>query len=515
MVDFGRHLRNPRKGREDAPISDSDAKRIWPLLTGPTKITPERKAEISRLISMYGLSRAGHSLFSPSSSAGWLNCRGFLLANAGKPDVAGEDAAYGTVAHGIAATWLTAIRDEGRKKARHVPDRFLGFVGKENGYLITCDTYMLHHIERYIDWCHEVEIEGDVFIEQRVQYSEYMPIPNQGGTADHFVCVSPTIDQDGNVLTPGRLIITDLKMGMGVWVDVVRNTQAMLYALGVFLEWDWVYHFEVITIRICQPRLDYFGVWECTREDLLAFGEEVRIKADEAWVEDAPRTPGEKQCRWCADKLCGAKSALLEDLADDLFDDDDVIEGKTQLTYSAKDLDVHAMTPLFGPLEKAREPRFSKQMAIALMAWRYSHKAMFTKFFEETGEALLQLARAGEHVPGLKIVDGKRSFAWCDPEDAAQELSIAGLKEADIFKVEVTSVSNAKKLLTSTKLLDKEQITKLFDGEPARKVGRRIIDAKPGLVRTTAGKQRLVPSGDNRIDVQDDTDDAFDDDDDL
>lgn len=463
-----------------------------------------REAEVNRLIRVYSLGRDGHSHFSPSSSAGWLNCMGFVLANAGVGDVAGDDAAYGTVAHVVAAEWLTTLRDNDQKAAEAMVDAVRDTVITENGFPITVDANMLYHIRRYIDWCREVEIEGDVFIEQRVDYSVYTPIPNQGGTADHFVCVFP-----------GVLIITDLKMGIGIWVDVVRNTQAMLYALGVFLEWDWMYNFQTIKIRICQPRLDYFGVWECTREDLLAFGEEVREKSARGWVVDAPRSPSPKACQWCADKQCPAKSALLEDLADDYFDDDDVIEGRATKEFTAEDLDTHALAPLFGDLKTDKEPRFSKRTSIALMAWRYSHRSMYETYFREIGAELLRLALAGEHIPGWKIGDGRRSFAWYDPEDAAQELSIAGLGEAEIFKVEVTSVSQARKLLRGTKLLPNAEIEKLFYGEPAKKAGRKTIAAKPGLVNVIAGRPTLVRDNDPREDVQDAMDDAFDDDDEL
>lgn len=471
--------------------------------------TDAREAEVNRLIRMYGLGRAGHSHFSPSSSAGWLNCAGYLLANAGKPDMAGEDAAYGTVAHGIAAVWLTAIRDEGYATAKHVPERFRDFKTVENGYTIVCDDNMLFHIDRYIDWCREVEIEGDVFIEQHVDYSVYTPIPNQGGTADHFVCVSPVIDEAGNHLVSGRLIITDLKMGTGVWVDVVRNTQALLYALGVFLEWDWVYSFQEITIRICQPRLDYFGVWTCSREDLLAFGEEVRTKAAAAWIVNAPRSPSQKACQWCADKDCVAKSKLIEDLVDDKFDDAEADE-LPDTTYSAKALDDHAMAPLFGPLKA--EPRFSDNMRIAVMAWRYSHRSMIEKYFREIGEELLRLSQSGVKIPLFKVVAGRRSFKWIDEDHAATKLDEAGVPEKDIFKVEVTSVSAAKKALRVVGMKPKE-----IEAFLMKSPDEDDPDAVP-LVSVVPGRPTLALSGDMRITVADDVDDAlgdYEDDDEL
>lgn len=447
-----------------------------------------RQQEINRLIAAYGLSRAGHSLFSPSSSAGWLYCAGFLLANAKRGDMAGIDAAYGTVGHEVAAVWLTAIRDQGRKVAEHVPQRFLGFTKIENGFRITVDENMLFHIRRYIDYCAEVEPLGDVYIEQKVTYEGYTPIPNQGGTADHFVCAF------------GILIITDLKLGM-LRVEVEDNSQALLYALGVYLAWNWIYGFKRIIIRIAQPRLDSFTSHEYTVEQLLEFGEFVRQRADLAWHEDAPRTPGPKQCQWCNVVGCPAQSALLEDMADEAFDDDEP-ESKT---YDMQALDDHATAPLFG---SSSEPYFHVRMETSLMAWRYKHRAMYEKWFRLMGEELRRRALDGIHVPGFKLGDGRRKFTWADPDYAAQELMESGLDESDIFKTEVTSVNKISQALRAKVKMKPKQIEALLfqvpDDDP---------DRLP-LVLTTPGRKTLAPVGDPRYDVRDAVDDALMDDDD-
>lgn len=458
-----------------------------------------RDDEIARLLRTYGTGNHGHSLFSPSSSAGWLNCEGFLLANASRADTAGIDAAYGTVAHALAAEWLTKIRDVGKKRAEHVPKAALNTVHVSDGHTITIDATMIHHVRRYIDFCAEVEPLGDVFIEQRVGYEGYTPIPGQGGTADHFVCIEPKRKAGGKLVERGTLIITDLKMGY-LKVDVVRNSQAMLYALGVYQEWNWLYGFSRIIIRIAQPRLDSFDTWECSEVELLEFGEQVRIAADKAWRENAPRSPSPKACQWCRDRLCPARSNLLADLTDDAFDPPEaVLTGEKTLTYEGPIIPPDLRTP----------PTLSPKVEadrIALAAWRYRHRAFYERYFREIGEELLRLAQAGVEIPGLKVANGRRSFAWLDPDTAAFELSVLGLDEADIFKSEVTSVNKAAAALKAKLGMTPDNINLLLYGdEKAQKTG--LAEIKPG-------KPTLVPANDQRTSVTDATDAAFEADDD-
>jgi len=372
-----------------------------------------------------------------------------------------------------------------------VPDRYLGRVIEERGFSIEVDVLMLTHIRRYIDWCEEVELLGDVFIEHRVDYSEYMPIPNQGGTADHFVCISPTFN------SPGELIITDLKMGM-LRVDVEENSQALLYALGVYLEWNWFYKFEKFTIRICQPRLDSFRTWECDEEYLLVFAERVKIAADAAWQEDAPRSPSQKACQWCADVACPARSRLLEDLADDTFDDEEVIAGEPP-EYTAEELNRHATEDPTGGDMSDMGPRLSRNVETALLVWRFRQKALVMKFFEQIEAELLRRALAGEDLIHFKPGHGRKNYEWFDPDQAAAVLAAVGVPEDKIYVTEVTSPSKARDALREIGLKPKP-IQELLYG-----------DDQPGLVKENLGKIKLVPVRSRSTDVRKAADDVFDD----
>ena len=428
------------------------------------------KAVADRMLALYGSSRHGHAHFAPSSSAGWLNCAGYLLANAVKNDTAGVDAAYGTVAHDVAERW----RSTGFR-----PDDMAGETVTCGSHDILVDRDMLDYIQQFIEWCDEVE--GDAYVEQKVDISSYTPSPRQRGTADHFVC------------SPGLLTITDLKMGTGVKVFVEKNPQAMIYALGAFQEWDWVYGFQRIVIRICQPRLGYFGVWECSREELIEFGEYVRERAVLAWREDAPRTPGEKQCQFCGvRKTCPALSMHLDAMADDSFDTlEDVAYGVGEMSLHGDDIVVNGMPEPAGNLPS---------MSDEALAYRLRFKKLYVKWFKEIEREVLQRIQSGKCVNGWKIVPGKRSWQWKNEIDAITLLVEQGIPKNEIVVPVIVSTSQARKLLRAAKVRAKD-----------------IPGLLSGVMAGIPGQPRLVPASDDRQDSNDAVDDVFDveDDDDF
>lgn len=454
----------------------------------------------------------GHSIFAPSGSAMWLTCSGSLIPNILAPDTAGIDAAYGTVGHHVAETWLKAIQSilpkleagEYDTMAAVVdwcePNHLIGTTQtvheRDESFVITIDEEMLGYVRRYVEWC--VALPGDHYVETRVDFSQLTPIPNQGGTADHGAC------------EPGVLTITDLKMGMER-VDAVfedrdspqtiidlgdrwtfnGNPQALIYALGFFFAWDWFYDFQRIVIRIAQPRLDHFDVWETTREELLQFAEFVRARASAAWAPNAPRTPSPKGCRWCKVKgSCPAKAAWAQDLVDGVFDpvtDEDGFcascEGAgcgacapvIDATYTVQDMAVRADMIVSGKTEMdPRDPcALSNEALGKLLPYRKAIEAWFEAMHEEA----VRRALDGETIPGHKLVQsapGKR--AWRNEDEAVEWLgAVASVDPERLYKKVLISPAQAEEIVRRDARVSKKEAASLLDSAVTRPPGRHTL----------------------------------------
>jgi hypothetical protein len=445
----------------------------------------------------------GHSIFGPSSSAMWLHCSGSLLPNLMCDDDAGEDAAYGTVGHECGEEWLKRIRavspltvkftelqiDEAR------PDDWIGQVrtvkGRHNSFEIEITEEMLAYVREYVEWC--CDLPGEHYIETKVYFSDYTPIPNQGGTSDHAACQSQ------------KLTISDLKMGKGVRVFAKWNTQGLLYALGFFLQYDWLYDFQQIEIRIAQPRLGHFDTWELTRDELLNFADWAKERAFAAWVPNAPRTPGEKQCTWCKVKTtCAARLAWLQDSAhrdtetDDVFQDETGVEIDehgviTGVSYSVAEMKEATDRFLAGPDEfNGTDPgRLSTDALAKLLPFEKEVK----KWFDGIRQELMNRANAGEEIPGHKVVAGKEGDRkWADAETVAEELGFLGLDAEETTISSVITPPKAEELLHKKYRLSKRVAASLIADLVTRSPG------KDTLVRDTDVRKRVENGGDVFVD---------------
>lgn len=407
-----------------------------------------------------------HAFFAPSSLPRVTRCPGSLLLTHGMPDTQTVFAAEGTAAHWIAdlslrgkyrvdryaGCWV-AVTKTGECSFVHDGNRDYMAIREIDGdvLLFEVDDEMVVAVQEYVDWCND--LPGDHYPECKVDISRWTPkatdglehvfVPSeafepQRGTSDHAACA------------PGRLVITDLKYGKGEKVFAERNEQAVAYALGFIDEWDWLYDFQEIEIRICQPRLDHYDTWTCTRAEIEEIGAYILERCTLALREDAPLVPGEKQCKFCkANGLCRAQKDWLSSIRALAFDDLD----NTQFAEP--------------------DPRLLTSEEV-VEAWR-AH-GLYMARFEAIAREILKYAEEDENpFPGIKIVEGHTKRRW--------------KRQADVIDTFCLDVPEEK--MFKTKLVSPNQLSKLLPKAEREKIA--------DLVYNPVGKPCIVDVSDKRI----------------
>lgn len=398
----------------------------------------------------------GHSVFSPSGSKMWLNCSGSLIPNLFAPDDSGEDAAYGTVGHSVGERWL---------KTKVRPTDMIGMrpwvEAGDWGYQITIDEEMLEHVERYVNWVKF--LPGAHFVETRVDFSVLTPIPNQGGTADHVAC------------TWQRMVITDLKMGKGVHVYAKDNTQALLYAVGFFLEWDWLYDFQEFEIRIAQPRRDNMDVWIVDRAYILKFMEKVKVRAAAAWVQNAPRSPSGEACQWCkVSSTCAAYAKFMVEMTEGVFPDlVDSVSSEQMLEFKQTLSEKEDILP-------AKMTELTTLELGKLLEWRGSVE----RFFNNVNDELFRRTQAGDTSPRWKIVESRSRRIFRDKKRAGQALVAAGVPPKDVFIEDIPSPAQSEALLIKAGMKRKDvggYLAKYIIKPPGSATLASVRDSRPPM----------------------------------
>jgi len=414
------------------------------------------------------LEEAPHSIFAPSAADGWMTCADYINANRGKPDTAGIHAAAGTRFHQLMEH---ALRNRGFQPHQWLgQEEIIKAGGKE--FLVKVDQEMVDCAERCLQWV--ADIKGDMYVEQRVDFSDLTPIPNQKGTADLFFC------------QPRVLRLRDWKYGKGFWISPERLRQLMIYGYAVFREWDWLYDFQEIEIGIGQPRLDNFETWTITRSELLAFAEEVRVAAHKAIRPNQPRTPSEKGCRWCKDVACAARLAFRDALCDDAFDDLEVSP-----TYSPGQLAVVAASRDVSPPKAFPSPH---ELSTARLSHVYRFRKMYESWFNAIGAELVARAEAGDIAEDMKLVVARTRMAISDSDAYVTVLRKAGVPESEIYIRKLISPANAVKSIRKHK--------KGVTNKVATSMLQKAVFKPPG-------KHTLVHSSDKREAVKGLAEDSF------
>lgn len=368
-----------------------------------------------------------HAKLSASGSHTWLKCTGSIKAQEDYPNTSSAFAIEGTYAHEL-AEWCMV--------KQITPFTFAGKALNGSAFLVTGE--MCSHVQTYIDFVDS--IPGDVQIEQRVDFSDYAP---EGfGTAD---CV--IYDPDINKIT-----IVDLKYGKGVRVDAYDNSQLKLYALGALSDYNLAYKIKEVTLVIVQPRLDHIDEYTIKTDDLYRWGEFVKIQAAIALSDDAPRTPGNEQCRWCRHKpRC---PELLQLTTDTLLSGFDNCETKA----------VNRLT--------------DDQLTQAL-----ANAPLIKSWLSAVEDYVKDKLETGEGFKGYKLVEGRSSRTWTNENDAITALS-GVYPDHQLFEKSFISVPKAEKL-----------------------VGKKNMQFIDDLIIKRSGKPTLVPESDKRSSISVSADD--------
>ena len=326
-----------------------------------------------------------HSNLGPSSAHRWLACPGSVAAIAALPsaDETSPWAAEGTLAHDTTEAMLNNAP---------VPP------GVEQE--------MIDYVSVYVDYVNQLGKEADaVIIEERVEFNDW--VPGGYGTADAIIVQKKTLH------------VVDLKYGMGVRVDAEENPQGMLYGLGAYMLTEITHDIEQVVIHIVQPRLDHITAWSISVEDLIAWAEWVRERAEIALTADAPRVPGEKQCRFCEVKgTCKALAKHVEKITMMDFDDLDDAPNPDTMT--------------------------DEEIRLALES-----KPLIEGWLTAVENHVKGILDDGQEFEGFKLVEGRSFRQWEDEADA--EKTLTKLFGDGAFTRKLMSPAQAEKKLGKAK----------------------------------------------------------------
>ena len=309
-----------------------------------------------------------HAFLGASKAELWLNCPGSATANSQYEREESSYAAEGTTAHEVAQTILESYLlrgfnvdgyEEGASDLNGKPE-------------VTLE--MLECAQGYCEYIQELMSPGGtVLVEQRLDYSTW--VPGGFGTAD---CI---------VIAPDIITVVDYKYGKGVAVSAEDNPQMKLYALGVIQSFDCVYDFSTVRMAIYQPRMNNVSEYKLTVAELLDWAENVVAPvAAKAYKGSEEYHAGP----WCQ-KFCqhaGRCRALT--------------------VYCSDFVRTH------GGLTAV--PHLAPEEYLEI----FQAKPLIETWLKKTLAAATDSILAGNPVEGLKVVEGRSSRKWADPEAVEQ-----------------------------------------------------------------------------------------------
>ena len=376
---------------------------------------------------------AKHALLSASSASRWMKCTPSARLTEKMADTSSPYAQEGTLAHELGELEL--------KRELKLIDKktYAAELKKIKAHELYGED-MPDYVGIYTGYAMEKLAEAKarskdalVFLEQRLDFSDW--VPEGFGTGDTVI------------ISDGVIEIIDLKFGKGVPVSAEWNPQMMLYGLGAWNEYDFLYDLHTVRMTIAQPRLDNLSTFELSSKELVQWAEnKLKPTAAMAWDGMGDLCAG-KHCQFCkVEASCQARAKAKEDFINDYRN----VDGELLAEHLLAPDDVSRIVG----------------MALEIKNW-----------LKAVEDFALDKALEGFKWPGYKLVEGRSNRTYSDEAMVATILTGKGLTEDDIYNKKIKGITEMEKKLGGKKKFEEV-------------LGSHII--KP------AGKPTLVEESDKR-----------------
>ena len=408
-----------------------------------------------------------HAPRPPSAAHRWTLCPGSVRLEASIPDKPSEHSLRGTAAHRLLEMGLGGE---------------VAIGGVMDGFLIT-----LTPEETGLDEPVEIELTAEDIAAVNEAYTYILSKLNEDTLfwSEQKVNPGPLLGDREDVYGTADVIlyqpatqeleVIDYKHGSGVLVNVENNPQLVLYGLGAH---DMLVDAEPATVKltIVQPR--------CFHPDGAVRSQDWPVDKLMEWVPwfkqalqltDAPDpilNPGEDQCRFCrvratcpalADKALKAAAAVMPDVSD----------GKGM----APDLTDKLV----------RDP---STLSPEELTYVLDHEKLIQGWLNAVHQHARDKLLRGEEVPGWKLVHGRSSRSWKDPEEVQKELQGKSFKDGkritkkDLFTEQLISPAQAEKKLKPRRKPERwQQVEALIGKSEGKPVLAPVSDSRPAIAR--------------------------------
>ena len=400
-----------------------------------------------------------HANLSPSKRHRWALCPGSIREEAKYPDdTSGPAAIDGTHSH----TLLEHCINNGLSDPmEQVGEKF----SDDDGEFVV-DKDRAQRVKLAMNYIIERSVGGifKVVSEQKVDPEHLLGRKDLSGTVDCQIIGDDWIE------------IIDYKDGMGV-VSAEGNMQLEQYAYGVLagykLPINVPYPISRVIMTIIQPKLELKGMKPITSHevkvsDLLSNLGTIVLQAAATDQPDAPLVPGDSQCKFC--KAKGSCAALASNVMKEVG-----IMFQPTVTQS---LDVAQQSADKDPTT----------MDDAQLRQIMEAAPLMRQLLDGVEKESLRRLKAGQAIPGLKLVHGRGSRAWALPEEQmAEKLVKMGIPKSAVYETKLVSPAKAEKL-----------VWKKRDGTEVQLTDRQLKTMETEYVSKLAGALTVVPESDGR-----------------